>query len=77
MDPKSSPHSGSSKVILVLSFSTLEQGETFQKWTPFGELLEDLFSTKCEKNRKQEEIKIACSVPRKVKSSKYSKTIPQ
>ena len=41
-------------------FTTLEQGQTSQKWTPFWELFEDQFCTKYEKMRKQRMPKNRC-----------------
>ena len=36
-------------------FTTLEQGQSSQKWTPFWELFEDQFCTKYENNEETED----------------------
>ena len=45
---------------ILLLFTTLEQGQTSQKWTPFWELFEDQFCTKYEKMRKRRIPKNRC-----------------
>ena len=45
---------------ILLLFTTLEQGQTSQKWTPFWELFEDQFCTKYEKMRKRRMPKNRC-----------------
>ena len=58
--PKNMPTFRELKSENLLLFTTLEQGQTSQKWTPFGELFEDQFYTKYEKNRKRRMSKNRC-----------------
>ena len=64
MVPKTGPHSEwnfrEPKSEILLLFTTLEQGQTSQKWAPFWELFEDQFCTKYEKMRKRRMPKNRC-----------------
>ena len=58
--PKNGAPSRAAKSEILLLFTTLEQGQTSQKWTPFWELFEDQFCTKYEKMRKRRMPKNSC-----------------